>query len=124
MSSVRGVLFLFVALAALAVALVSCGYIETEESVEAKLLEPPSVREIIDDADELGLEPIDLLERRRDAAIEDLEELYAERIDEASSDRASERLERQLNRALDQLNENYDRRLARLEDRLEDLGES
>ena len=123
MCSVRGVLFLIVALSALAFALVACDYIETGESLEAKLLEPPSVSEIIDDADELGLEPTDLLERRRTAAIEDLEEIYADRIDEASSDRAAERLEKQLVRALKKLNTNYDRRLSRLEDRLGDLGE-
>ena len=123
MFSVRGVLLLFVALAALAFALVACDYIGTGEALDAKLLEPPSVREIIEDADELGLEPVDLLKRRRAAAIEDLEEIYADRIDEASSDRAAERLEKQLVRALKKLNTNYDRRLSRLEDRLEDLGE-
>ena len=119
MSLVSGrVLPILVVLAGiLLVSMLGCGYVEVDE--EAALLEPPSVRSIIDEADELGLEPADLLERRRRAAIEDLEEIYEERIDDASGDRAVARLERQLERQTDKLNSNYDRRLERLEDRLD-----
>ena len=35
-----------------------CEYLEKEDP-ELKILEPPSVREIIDDAKELSLEPVD-----------------------------------------------------------------
>ena len=96
-----------------------CEYLETEVDEEVKILTPPSVREIIDDAEELGLEPVDLLARRRAAAHKDLEELYDERKDEAVNDRAIRRLDAQLGRAGDRLDENYDRRQDRLEERLE-----
>ena len=99
-----------------------CEYFEDEKDEEAKILEPPTVREIIDDADELGLQPHNLLRRRRAAAVEDLEELYHERMDDARGDRAIERLERQLERQLDRLHRNYDVRQDRLEDRLEREG--
>ena len=46
------------------------------------------------------LDPEDLLDRRRSAAIEDLEDLYQDRMDDAPSDRAIDRLERQLDRAI------------------------
>ena len=115
MLGIRRGVFLAVAVAALLSAM-GCEYLETDE--EAKLLQPPSVRAIIDDAEELGLEPKDLLKRRRAAAKEDLEELYEERMDEARGDRAIERLERQLDRALTRLDRNYDQRLSRLEERL------
>ena len=94
-----------------------CEYLDSGD-VEEKILTPPSVRDIIDDADELGMGPVDLLERRRSAAKEDLEELYQDRMDDAPSDRAIERLGRQLDRALARLDDNYDQRLVRLEARL------
>ena len=97
-----------------------CEYIDTGDA-EEKILTPPSVRQIMEDAEELGLEPLDLLERRRLAAIEDLEDLYQDRKDDAPTDRAFERLERQLERAIVRLNDNYDQRLERLEARLEAL---
>ena len=96
-----------------------CEYLETEGDEEVKILTPPSVREIIDDAEELGLEPVDLLARRRAAAHKDLVELYDERKDDAVNDRAIRRLDAQLGRASDRLDENYDRREERLEERLE-----
>ena len=111
-----------VVLLSLALMLVlGCEYIGPVDE-EERILTPPSVREIIDDAEELGLEPMDLLERRRMAAIEDLNDLYQDRMDDASGDRVIQRLERQLERALDLLNDNYDRRKARLEARLEGDG--
>ncbi len=94
-----------------------CEYINTGD-VEEKILTPPSVRQIMDDADELGLGAEDLLELRRNAAIEDLEDLYQDRMDDAPTDRAFERLERQLDRATDRLNNNYDERKERLKARL------
>ena len=117
MFSVRGRLLLFVLLV-LAVSLVACEYLEKAGSQEAKLLEPPSVRKVIDDADELGLGPVDLLCRRQNAAVDDLEELYADRIDEAPSDRAADRLGRQRDRAVVRLQDNYSRRQERVNDRL------
>ena len=110
---------LFILAGFLVLAALGCEYLELEEDVEAEILKPPSVRSIIDEADELNLSPVDLLERRRNAAIEDLEELYEERIDEASSDAAVQRLERRLERQTERLNANYDRRRARLEERLD-----
>ena len=95
-----------------------CEYIYTGDQ-EEKILTPPSVRDIIDDADGLGIEPVDLLEQRRNAAKEDLEELYQDRMDDAPTDRAVERLGRQLDRVLVRLDNNYDQRLERLEERLE-----
>ena len=114
---------LFGLMLALLVSMVSmvsmgCDYIDTGDE-EEKIQTAPSVRDIMDDAEELGLEPEDLLDRRRSAAIEDLEELYQERMDDAPTDRAIERLERQLERAIVRLNNNYDRREERLKDRLE-----
>ena len=114
---------LFGLMLALLVSMVSmvsmgCDYIDTGGE-EEKIQTAPSVRDIMDDAEELGLEPEDLLDRRRSAAIEDLEELYQERMDDAPTDRAIERLERQLERAIVRLNNNYDRREERLKDRLE-----
>ena len=97
-----------------------CEYINTGD-VEEKILTPPSVRQIMEDADELGLRPLNLLERRRNAAIEDLEDLYQDRMDDAPTDRAFERLERQLDRAIDRLNNNYDERKERLKARLDAL---
>ena len=97
-----------------------CEYIDTGDG-EEKILTPPSVRQIMDDADELGLRPLGLLERRRTAAIEDLEDLYQDRKDDAPTDRAFERLDRQLDRATDRLNTNYDQRKDRLQARLERL---
>lgn len=113
--------FPFLALLAVlfAASFAGCEYFSVEEDEEAKILEPPSVREIIDDADELGLRPRNLLQRRRAAAVEDLEDLYQERMDDARGDRAIERLERQLERQTDRLHRNYDVRLERLEDRLD-----
>ena len=93
-----------------------CEYIDTGDA-EEKILTPPSVRQIMDDADELGLRPLGLLERRRNAAIEDLEDLYQDRKDDAPTDRAFERLDRQLDRATDRLNNNYDQRKDRLKAR-------
>ena len=97
-----------------------CEYINTGDA-EEKILTPPSVRQIMDDADELGLRPLNLLERRRTAAIEDLEDLYQDRMDDVPTDRAFERLERQLERATDRLNNNYDQRKDRLKARLDSL---
>ena len=97
-----------------------CEYINTGDA-EEKILTPPSVRQIMDDADELGLRPLGLLERRRNAAIEDLEDLYQDRKDDAPTDRAFERLDRQLDRATDRLNTNYDQRKDRLQARLDSL---
>ena len=97
-----------------------CEYIDTGDG-EEKILTPPSVRQIMDDADELGLRPLGLLERRRTAAIEDLEDLYQDRKDDAPTDRAFERLDRQLDRATDRLNTNYDQRKDRLQARLDSL---
>ena len=62
---------------------------------------------------------VDLLDRRRAAAHEDLEDLYLDRMDEARNDRAITRLEARLDRARARLDENYDRRRDRLEERLE-----
>ena len=109
---------LFILAGFLALAALGCEYLESEEDVEAAILKPPSIRSIIDEADELNLGPVDLLERRRNAAIEDLEELYEERIDKVSSDAAERRLERRFERQTERLNANYDRRRARLEERL------
>ena len=95
-----------------------CEYLEKEGDEEVKILTPPSVREIIDDAEELGLEPVDLLARRRAAAHKDLVELYDDRKDDAVNDRAIRRLDAQLGRAGDRLDENYDRREERLEERM------
>ena len=95
-----------------------CEYLDTEDE-EEKILTPPSVRQIMDDAEELGLKPKNLLKRRRSAAEDDLRDLYQDRMDDAPTDRAFERLERQLDRALVRLNKNYDQRLERLEARLE-----
>ena len=95
-----------------------CEYLDVEDA-EEKILTPPSVRQIMDDAEELGLKPKNLLKRRRSAAIEDLEDLYQDRMDDAPTDRAFERVERQLERAMARLNKNYDQRLERLEARLE-----
>ena len=95
-----------------------CEYLDSGD-VEEKILTPPSVSDIIDDADGLGIEPLDLLERRRSAAIEDLEELYQDRMDDAPTDRAVDRLERQLDRALARLDNNYDQREERLKKRLD-----
>ena len=75
-----------------------CEYLETEDE-GVKILEPPSVREIIGDAKELSLGPVDLLARRRAAAHEDLEDFYLDRMDEAPNDRAITRLKVQLDRA-------------------------
>ena len=100
------------------VVLAGCDYLDTGD-VEEKILTPPSVREIMDDAEELDLDPKELLERRREAAKEDLEELYQDRMDDAPTDRAVERLDRQLDRALVRLDTNYDHRLERLNQRLE-----
>ena len=97
-----------------------CEYIDTGDG-EEKILTPPSVRQIMDDAEELGLRPLGLLERRRTAAIEDLEDLYQDRKDDAPTDRAFERLDRQLDRATDRLNNNYDERKDRLQARLDAL---
>ena len=97
-----------------------CEYLDTGDA-EEKILTPPSVRQVMDDADELGLRPLNLLERRRTAAIEDLEDLYEDRKDDAPTDRAFERLDRQLDRATDRLNTNYDQRKDRLKARLERL---
>ena len=97
-----------------------CEYLDTEDA-EEKILTPPSVRQIMDDAEELGLKPKNLLKRRRSAAIEDLEDLYQDRMDDAPTDRAFERLERQLDRATDRLNNNYDQRKDRLKARLDAL---
>ena len=97
-----------------------CEYLDTEDE-EEKILTPPSVRQVMDDADELGLRPLNLLERRRSAAIEDLEDLYQDRKDDAPTDRAFERVDRQLDRATDRLNTNYDQRKDRLKARLERL---
>ena len=94
-----------------------CEYLEKEDP-ELKILEPPSVREIIDDAKELSLEPVDLLARRRAAAHEDLEDLYLDRMDDARNDRGITRLQARLDRARVRLDENYDRRLDRLEERI------
>ena len=95
-----------------------CEYLETEGDDEAKILTPPSVREVIDDAEELGLDPVNLLGRRRAAAHKDLEELYDDRKDEAVNDRIITRLDAQLERARDRLDENYDRRKDRLRERM------
>ena len=95
-----------------------CEYLETEGDDEAKILTPPSVREVIDDAEELGLQPLNLLRRRRDAAHRDLEELYDDRKDEGVNDRIITRLDAQLERARDRLDENYDRRKDRLRERM------
>ena len=97
-----------------------CEYLDTEDE-EEKILTPPSVRQVMEDADELGLRPLNLLERRRNAAIEDLEDLYQDRMDDVPTDRAFERLERQLDRATDRLNNNYDQRKDRLKARLDTL---
>ena len=97
-----------------------CEYLDLDSAdEEEKILTPPSVRDIIDDADALGMRPKNLLNRRRSAAKEDLEELYQDRMDDAPTDRAVDRLERQLDRALARLDNNYDQRLERLEQRLE-----
>ena len=117
MLGIRRGVFLAVAVAALLSAM-GCEYFKTDE--EAKLLQPPSVRTIIDDAEELGLESEYLLCRRFAASGDDLKELYEDRMDEAPGDRAIRRLERQLGRALAKLDRNYDRRLERLRDRLEE----
>ena len=95
-----------------------CDYIDAGDA-EEELLTPPSVREIMEDAEELGLEPGDLLERRRSAAVDDLNDLYQDLMDDAPTDRAFERLERQLERALVRLNTNYDQRAERLRIRLD-----
>ena len=95
-----------------------CDYIDAGD-VEEKILTAPSVRDVMDDAEELSLDPKDLLDRRRSAAIEDLEELYQGRMDDAPTDRAIERLDRQLERAMARLNTNYDQRAERLKVRLE-----
>ena len=97
-----------------------CEYIDTGDG-EEKILTPPSVRQIMEDAEELGLLPLGLLELRRTAAIEDLEDLYQDRKDDAPTDRAFERLDRQLDRATDRLNTNYDQRKDRLQARLDSL---
>ena len=95
-----------------------CDYIESGD-VEGRILTPPSVREVIEDAEGLGLKPQDLLERRRRAALKDLEELYQDRMDDAPTDRAVRRLEPQLERAKARLDENYDLRKDRLQRRLD-----
>ena len=100
------------------VVLAGCDYLDTGDE-EEDILTPPSVSDIIDDADALGMRPKNLLQRRRNAAKEDLEELYQDRMDDAPTDRAVDRLERQLDRALARLDNNYDQRLERLEQRLE-----
>ena len=116
--------FLTAAAVSLALLLLSlplgCEYLNLESEVdeETAILTPPSVREIIDDADGLGLGPKNLLRRRRDAAHEDLDELYQDRKDEARNDRAITRLGAQLDRARTRLDDNYDRRQDRLEERL------
>ena len=97
-----------------------CEYLDTEDE-EEKILTPPSVRQVMEDSDELGLRPLNLLERRRSAAIEDLEDLYQDRKDDAPTDRAFERLDRQLERGIARLNENYDQREDRLKARLKRL---
>ncbi len=101
-------------------AMAGCDLLSLDKSkdLEAELLTPPSVQEVIDEADKLGLDPEDYLERRREAAKEDLTELYEERMDDAN-DRGVERLEAQLQRALERLDEKYDQRLERLLARLE-----
>ena len=78
-----------------------CEYLDLESAVdeETAILTPASVQEIMDDSDELGLGPKNLLKRRRAAAHEDLDELYQDRMDEAVNDRAIRRLEAQLDRA-------------------------
>ena len=97
-----------------------CEYLDTGDA-EEKILTPPSVREIMEDADELDLRPLNLLERRRNAAIEDLGDLYQDRKDDAPTDRAFERLDRQLDRSIVRLNNNYDQRKDRLKARLDAL---
>ena len=103
----------------LVVALAGCDELglESSKDLETELLTPPSVQEVMDESDKLGLDPEDYLERRREAAKEDLTELYEERMDDAS-DRGVERLEAQLGRALDRLDDRYDQREERLEARL------
>ena len=97
-----------------------CEYIDTGDG-EEKILTPPSVRQIMDDSEELGLGPLNLLERRRLAAVEDLEDLYQDRKDDSPTDRAFERLDRQLERATARLNKNYDQREDRVKERIERL---
>ena len=97
-----------------------CEYLNTGDA-EEKILTPPSVREIMEDAEELDLRPLNLFERRRNAAIEDLEDLYQDRMDDAPTDRAFDRLERQLDRAIVRLNNKYDQRKDRLKARLKAL---
>ena len=95
-----------------------CDYIDAGDA-EEKLLTPPSVREIMEDAEEFGLEPNYILERRRIVAEDDLKDLYDDRMDGAPTDRAFERLKRQLARAIVRLNNNYDQREERLRIRLD-----
>ena len=112
-------LFLVSLVVLLSVGLVACaelGFGVVDE--EAKLLEPPSVTEILRDARDLSLDAVTVLERRETRAREDLTELYQERMDEAPSDRAVTRLENQLERAISRLENNYDERRDRLEIRL------
>ena len=96
----------------------ACEYFESS-SDEEKIVTPPSVRDVMEDAEDLALDPIVLFERRRTSALEDLEELYDKRMDDAATDRAVERLERQHDRAISRLNNNYDQRKERLEERIE-----
>ena len=109
-----------IVLASFSALLVSLGC-DLIESVggEEKILTPPPVGEIIETADKLGLKPKDLLERRRQAALRELDEFYQEQMDEALTDRAIRRLERQLERSRSKLEENYDLRKDRLQQRLE-----
>ena len=96
----------------------ACEYFESS-SDEEKILTPPSVRDIMEDAEDLNLKPLDLFKRRRASALEDLEELYDKRMDDAATDRAVERLERQHDRAVSRLENNYDQREERLKERIE-----
>ena len=115
----RTPLVVFLSLALMLV--LGCEYIGPVDE-EDKILTPPSVREVIEDAEELDMKPLELLKLRRAAAREDLEELYQDRMDDAVGDRSIQRLERQLERALDRLDDNYDQRKSRLEARLESDG--
>ncbi len=81
---------------------------------EQELLDPPTVAKVFNDSEDLGLCPVDLLERRMDSATADLADLYEERKDDAPNDRAEERLDARLDRALVRLENNYDKRLGRV----------
>ena len=93
-------------------------YIESAV-VEGRIRTPPLVREIVEDARESGLEPQDLLQRRRRAALKNLDEFYQERMDEELAGWAVLRLERQLERSRAKLEENYSLRKASLQRRFD-----